>query len=939
MKKLKLIIGIMIMVITITNNINAETYTGRKEALAVRRTIDFEDVLEDYWARETIVRSGALNIVKGFNNEFRPLDNVSNEEAIVFIIRGLGLEQEAIDSTDGYRMVYPDLPIENIWSLGYLNVALEKEMIDGMEYASFIKRENELTVDEVGRKDKVTRETVIKWIIKLIEKEDPEVLNEIDGYNEILRFSDWRDIKEDNLKYIEKAVLNNIVNGSNGRINPDSLITRAEMVALLNNIKDSYYKVAKLEEKTDGIENIESNTEENEKVTTITMMKDEIKVKENNDIVVYKDKKIGGIELLNEDDEVTYIVNEDNEVLYIKATKKGSTIEEGYLEPVLNDGKISIKEEDNVKTYDLNEYLYREKDGEYQIAFDNKFIEKDKLPISQRVKIEVRGNVVINITKADDLIINEEINGVVVDFNPLLSYITILNEAGEVTKNFERNKVIVEKQKHTDLEDEIGYIDEMFPHFEFDERDASINDIEIGDIVYLKLKDNKVTNISAKTNYKIEFVTVRDINETKDGIEIIAVKENKQIEKYDINNDIFISKFNQKKSPSDIVEGDYLKLLINEAFLKEGTIKRTVKEVVIDGNSKHMRNIYRGNISFVIPSQNKLIVNNIERYSKLGWSYYNEANNLIYNNETEYYEGDEKVNLDYISKYLSQYDGYVYIGTTNFYNNEIVRKVTFRDEREYDLNKDEIIYSNGKGEFRLKYLEDMLKADDGTIIKRYDRLVDKVNLKPNDFAKVYMNGDKAALIDIQTKASTDAIDIFRGRIKEIETSRYVTFKSFSELENMDWIYSTVDKKMNLGKDVSILSKDGIIDIDDFVDYGDDSVVDEIFTFAVSGNEIKKITEGKFVEESVKGELYDLESNKVYLKDSKIYRKKTGKWEIISIKDDSIEVDLDENALIIKNDKLVNIDDLELGDKLKVMTDENFKDSPGETTGYIIYVEG
>lgn len=80
---------------------------------------DFSDVPTSHWANTYVGKAAELGIVNGYGNgKFGPSDNVTYEQAVTMIIRGIGFAEDA-ESIGGY----PD---------GFLNLAEGLGLLDGI---------------------------------------------------------------------------------------------------------------------------------------------------------------------------------------------------------------------------------------------------------------------------------------------------------------------------------------------------------------------------------------------------------------------------------------------------------------------------------------------------------------------------------------------------------------------------------------------------------------------------------------------------------------------------------------------------------------------------------------------------------------------------------------------------------------------------------------
>ncbi|MCT4612596.1 MAG: S-layer homology domain-containing protein [Clostridia bacterium] len=943
----KMLIVLTICLALINSDANAAEYKGRIDGQSIVDTIDFNDVPREYWASEAIIRAGALDMVKGYNNEFRPLDGITNEEALAFIMRGLGYEDRAIELGIEYRNVYPDDSLEKVWSVGYIVLAEEQGIITGENLGDALRLDQEnLDANAFARKNIVDRETVAVWLVKLLG----DKLEPVSGYHQIFEFDDWKNIDEDNLMFIEKAVANGIISGDGKSFNPDKLITRAEMAQMLKNIEKYYNEEAKIEKKSGYINRIEDILSEEGKTRKFYITSDEVedvitvtKTKfAKEDLVVYRNNRVENSGVIEELESIGYLVDSDGRVLYI--FDKGESLSKvmGRMIPTEEEGILVVERDGNLYEYKLDTNMYRTKDTGKELRFDGNFMKDEALPYYKNVEVIMTGSVVVDIKKGKDEVVDKEIKGVVIDNNPMLSYITIYTEDGEITKSYERNKVKVEKQEYTDEEDEMGYIDEVFPNFAYDPRDTKVENIEAGDIVYLRMDGDLITNISAKTDYSVKYAKVTNIENKGKTTYIYVTYEDGTNERLTASKGVYVSKGGYKVNLSEILDGDWLKILVNEAVIEEANVIKSVKEIVIDDDNKIIKNIYRGEFSHLNHLQGKVVLKDAEKYTKSSWTDYQNMIEINLSNEVvPVFVDGLKVSLEYAENKLYNFDGYVYVATEKYYDKEIVKKVTFSSEREYTLKTDEVVYADGKGNFKLDYKSTLLTADDSTIVRRYGRMVDNISVKDGDYAKVVMSGDKAALIDIFSKADTSNIDIYRARVKDIETGSRFEVESFSELDDMDWDYSTVDKIFNMDKDIVIYEGGNVLSRDKFIDYTEDSKVGEIYTIATDGTDTLVISDMPYTKEAVKGEVYKIDGSTIYTKDSYVYRRSISKWQETSIKDTSVFIEIEKNAIIVKDNKIIDISEIDEGDKVRIYTNVNYKTKSDseDIKGYIVLVEG
>ena len=127
--------------------------------------------------------------------------------------------------------------------------------------------------------------------------------------------------------------------------------------------------------------------------------------------------------------------------------------------------------------------------------------------------------------------IKEEI-GLVIENHPALGYLVYVNHQGrKVTRNYYKNQVKVEKKSYYEVEDLIGYIDQMFPNFQFDPRDTTAEHVQPGDYIYMHLSpDRTITHISASTDHIVRYGKVKQFSPGgMDTSKMVLEDENSQI--------------------------------------------------------------------------------------------------------------------------------------------------------------------------------------------------------------------------------------------------------------------------------------------------------------------------------------------------------------------------------------------------------------------------
>lgn len=962
-----------------TNEGNIETapvnsYIGRQIAPAIIRNLDFSDMNGSQWALEPAMRMGALEIVKGYDyngkHYFEPDRNVTNQEAIAFILRALGMEgraQQQATILAGNGGTQPE--VLDLWSRGYLVVANQLGMITAAELGNALASDQTQLDPQTAfiRSNPVTRQRLADWIIRGLQILDPAALVPANGQEEIFDFSDWDQVDLDKIDRVELALYNKIMKGyENGTFKPNDFVTRATMVQTLKNMDEFYYKTQNMEKRSGVVVDVKkaTTTEGNKTVEKVTVLvldhEGQLEaltyIKEVDDIgqvilkdaVVLQDGQSTGLPNLLKDREIEYIVDKDtNEVIYVYSKRKAvETKVRGALQSLtrINQGLVTIKTKEGfTKTYNLAKPLY----DTANIEIDDKKVPFAMAPIDRIVELNIVNNVVTNIAYIGGTPVFTELTGVVTENNPMLGYITIIDGDGNtIAKNYYKNKVTVEKQQFYDDFDEIGYYDEVFPYFKFDPRDTKVQSIEIGDTVSMILDGQNsqyVNSIFAKANLRMYYGKVDSV--MPKGIKgnvIHLTMENGSRIVLEVAKNTPTFKNDRVVSDLELVAGDWIKVLVNQAAVKSGVEVIKVKEIIIDDVNYAITNLYRGQIATFNTVQKEIYIKNTQTLSKLGWINYQNQKRLTLGEDVEYYYDDNRVSKDYVNRYL-KHIGQVYIAVESYYGSEVVKKVTFRQGKDYVVDPSPVVYANGSGNFRIDGNRRSYSTDNGTIVIRNGRLVNEQNIMIPDYAQIVARGDKAAIVNIMSTPITDNIKVYRGRIKSVEEGVQFKVKSHAELVDMDWLYSPVQSDYQFDYETIFIDDKGIMDFEKFRDYTTDSQIDEVYTVFTSANKALYVVKQPYVKEGVRGEIYDFDEKSIKLRETFYYSRKSDAWVNLSARNRGSQIDLDQATIIIKNGEIVPVTALRKGDKIRVMT----KDDLGplallgtyNVKGYIIYVEG
>lgn len=949
------------------------TYAGRDEAKSLINNLNFTDVPNGHWAKESIARAGALNMIKGYENTFSPNATVSNQESLAFVLRMMGLEQQAQQEGTRLRETSTDPAVRQVWTIGYLNIALQQGLITLEQYNDAIDEDQEaLALDPDAsflRNEPVSREQTAQWIVQGINYLLPNSLVSNNVQQKLYTFSDWESVAPEFAQSMELLTANNVIMGKeNGKLEPKGRITRAEMAQILANLGSLYYNAARLERKLGTIGGIKDNQNketgqaqlwrnlyvrnQDGRVDVLQYLTENTSNPQSmqRDAVVYKNGAITGLSSLSEGDQIEYIVNPiTNTVLYVCVTnQKTEKTLEGFLSSVdyLN-GQIHITDSlDKRYIYSVINGIYGNENGKNYLMIGQKQVFDENIPYGSKVKLKLVNDIITTVEYIGQPTIIAEIRGIVVENNEGLGYLKIVdNNGNEVVKNYYADNIVVEKQQSYDNEDEIGYIDQVFPNFQYDPRDTTIDDIEPGDIVFIRTDPTDssiISSISASANYTVKYGKIKQFTYNGNLNQMLIEYEDKQTSWFDVANSVPIMKDGKLASVPELQVGDWVKLLVNQAIIQPGYVMESVKEINVEGTGHEISNIIKGQLGAVNTMQNQISLQDTYVLDNKGWNNYQEVRQLNINNkDIEYYHEGKRVSLDYAMQYLKRSDGEVYVALENDFGGERVRMVSFRNDRDEILSADNVINSDGVGNFSIVGNSGVISTDSGTIVRRHGRLVTGSNIMIPDYATVVLNGNnKAAVVDIFDEPGTTGVMIARGRILSVDEGKSFKVQSMSQLTGMKWAYTPVQREFAIDHNTQFITADGIVDLETFIDYTADTVANKVYNIVADGTKALQIVESPYSTKGVRGVIYDKTDTLVSIKDAHVYQNTTGAWDSVSNVDNSMNITTAPNCIVIKNNKVSSLSNLEKGDQIRVITNNIPEKITGSMNinGYIILVE-
>ncbi|TCO78756.1 S-layer homology domain-containing protein [Marinisporobacter balticus] len=352
-------------------------YEGVSNYESLYKNCSFSD-LGNHWAKKPIIKMSALSVIRGMgNNKFYPNATLTKEQAIILLVRFMGLEDEA--QVIGQKLMkeidtgkYQFASSQDHWVEGYIKIAQSKNIITKKEIDKIVElsdKQKDLIEDKVGEKilayaqdEDLTeaqvkniensirknlerdytwkqgrnREEIALWIGRVLE------LEPINGEEQqmIYTMKDWKNIETSAIPVIEAVLQKGIMKGNTkGYFRPQASIARGEMAALLdkaseNMLKKRGYKIISgtvenvenyvtteqdiVSTKFIGVENrVITVNNEDDSYSTIIAKKSSCK-EFNKGFLVYKYGYLGLPRDIETDDYVKYFINNQGEIIYVE---------------------------------------------------------------------------------------------------------------------------------------------------------------------------------------------------------------------------------------------------------------------------------------------------------------------------------------------------------------------------------------------------------------------------------------------------------------------------------------------------------------------------------------------------------------------------------------------------------------------------------------------
>ncbi len=963
------------------------TYNGHKDGRNLNVELGYADLKGTYGF--DIAKLGALNFIKGYERNYNPSSNATNLDALSTLLNMEGYEPEAVTLSANFQTAYPNFNSLESKNLAYIELAAKYGYITEAEAQSALDAQGVQGFQALTRgqgtktqvnpnnegfaiKNPATRVNIAEWINTYLTNTEATlpVTPNVGQYSA----TDHASVQAYQIPYVETVLANGIMSNISGQFQPSGTMNKGEFAHTMVALEPYYNADRGFTTQTGVVGAVKTNQNKSTGATEYqvyvrgtdgnTYVLKTVKYSDgkgtSTEIPTYKNGKMINNFSLATNDSIEFVVATGTDPVFpantgvfagvLKSNAGANSV--GKLKNLdLTNGTISIAVDgnnDKVVTYQMIDGLYNSSGLILGVGTQYERYAPDEIPFGANYNLTLKGNVVTDIKYLGQDTLIDERRGIVIENKPDFGYMVVLgmDNVKRVYKYYPK-QIVVEKQPYYDHEDYVGNFDEIFQYDGYDPRDATVYDIEAGDLVFLRpnVKDKAyIDYISVTPNYIQRTGTINKVTVNDGYTTVLVTFGNGQVSSYQVPDDVIVRKENKVKDASILEVGDNAKFLINEAIIDSGQIVESVKEINVEDQGHEIDDVVKGTFVGYNPIQGEIQLSNAQTLETTGWANNNVLDTLALkpNDAVEVYINDVQTNVTNFNRLLKANTDYeVYLAVEENYNGPKVKYMTAYDGRDTLLATDIITNITSNGKLLLQSTANEYKVKKNAIVVKNDKLVTNSALQPYDMAQVSLNGGDASVVKVVDSIENTGIQIARGRIQSVKDNTEFTVKSLVLLENNKWTYSPIERTYQIDRNTVYLTEDGEVnDISTFIGYTDTSVINKVYNIIADGGYAKYIIESPYVNDDVNGTVYKVEDDVVYLKDVNYYDKETKSWKSVGVANNTATINLVENSVTIKNSQVIDPNRIEVGDKLFVKTNDLKYETnePIDVTGYINFIE-
>jgi hypothetical protein len=614
--------------------------------------------------------------------------------------------------------------------------------------------------------------------------------------------------------------------------------------------------------------------------------------------------------------------------------------------------------------------LYGNYEGEEIIKFGIELRPVTTIPLGAFYNLLLINNVITGSEYVGDPTLTPDIRGIITENNPSLGYLPVLSETGEeITKVYNEGELRVQKRQFYDMRDVIGSIHSLFPDFNYNPLETTIDAVEVGDIVSFRVAEddpNRIASISAAANYTTRYGRVLEFRDDSGIYQLHMEYENGVTSWFTVADGIPVFKTGRLTSYDTIVPGDWVRLLINQAVTAPGMMMESVKEIRVEGDGHYISTIIKGRMAGINTIQNTLNIQDAEQFTLNGWASYRQLSQVdIGGNDIDWYYDGRPVTPAYVNQYLKRSDGSVYIALENNYSGEKVKVVSIRPGRDEQLRYDTVMQSGSDGFSVLSY-PSAITTDEGTIVRKNGRLVTGAQIAGADYAMMSLNGgSQAAVVDINPPPATRGIGITMGIVFSVDQGRSFQIGEYMPGQNqtsgflqvfngLGWDASPqINRVFTIDNNTMFIGAG--VDINSFITYSPESVAGNVYTIVYDGARAVRVIqmpEDPYPQSFLRGVIYAIDGDTVSIRDTQVYNREApfggndeqmpydsqGGWFTLNPGDTTATVTTQAESIIIDRNQLIDTGALQVGQQILICTDVLPTGDNTNAVGYIIQVE-
>lgn len=972
------------------------TFSGSREGAVLAGNLQFVDLPGDAAAQNAIIRSSVFNFFKGTGPQFRPNAYMSIQEALAFALRAAGYETAAVAAAAAELGTLPlgATAADSIY-LGYLAMARNLGLITAAQFgeafappvAEGLGLPDGIELETFRREDPATREQFAHWLVMAINTTNAAAFTPTEPHTQqqsIFTFADWESITPERLQSVEQIARMSVMTGTNNLFRPHGYVTRMEAAWAGQALDSIFMNIAGLERMygtvaaiVDGTglaahyANLERNILVRRDDGRVDVLRFGTQVGGSpqigtSDAVVLKHGAVGGLGTLDVSDPIEYIVDTATGTILFAEVRGAhySRWARGRLQTInAENGTATFIDEYGASiTHAMAQGLFREGSAGIEIRLGTRWEPLASMPFGAFFNVELMNNLIIELHFEGNVVIQPETWGVVIENNPFLGFLTILNADGqEMTFTYLSGSLSVQMIEHWDMRDTIGGIHALFPDMRFNPRITTIDAIQTGHIVSFRTFPDDpwmIESINASTNFTSFYGVVLDVNTVGPVDTILFQFENGVTQFFTLpagvpvrRNGVMIS---AGPNPSVINAGEWARLLINQAFVAPGVVMNAVVSVDLEGDARAVTGFVTGQMSDIDRLQNRMVLQNVSRttpgapFSPFNFNTVEQFS--MTHPQASYFLLDTgaSITTGFINEFLRRGKADVFMALETAHGGERIAMATFTNPpRTEHLAPDTVVGVDGQGGFHLMSHEGVIRTNDSTIVVRNGRLVSGRHIMPWDHVYVTLAGENmAAIVNVSQAPNFSGVQIVRGRVQSVDHGQSFQVQSMALFDGQQWHFTPIERLFNIDNATTFMIGDTMMDLRNFVNFtpeagmdGAENVFDRVFNIVVDGSRAARVTDAPYATQSIRGVIYHIEGDTIYLRETHVRDQLTGRWTLISNVSATSNVTTLSNSIIVDRDQVIGVNGLRVGQQIRVMTTTLPQAVPGmSVNGYIVLVE-